>query len=64
MNSMTTDVDVPLYSDHDRTVKLLHALDHTVWDGKVGTILESEKYTTLTVTSYFLSSSLLRLIVV
>jgi hypothetical protein len=36
-----------LYADHDRVVKLLHVLDHTVW--KVEVILESKKYTTLTV---------------
>jgi hypothetical protein len=35
-----------------------------VWDGKVEAILESEKYTTLTVNELFSNSSLLRLIVV
>jgi hypothetical protein len=37
------------YDDHDRAVKLIHALDRIMWDGKVETILEFEKYTTLTV---------------
>jgi hypothetical protein len=36
------------YDDHDRVVKLLHALDHTIWDGKVKAILKSEKYDTVT----------------
>jgi hypothetical protein len=34
-------------------MKLLHALDHTLSDGKVEAILESEKYTTLTVNEMF-----------
>jgi hypothetical protein len=40
-------------NDHDRAVKLLHSLDHTVWSGKVEAILESEKYETLTVDELF-----------
>jgi hypothetical protein len=46
VNNMRANVDGLPYDDHDRAVKLLHALDHTVWDGKVEAILESEKYTT------------------
>jgi hypothetical protein len=53
MNNMKANVDVLPYDDHDRAVKLLHALDHTVWEGKVEVILESEKYTTLTVDELF-----------
>jgi hypothetical protein len=34
-------------------VKLLHALDCIEWDGKVEAILESKKYTTLTVNELF-----------
>jgi hypothetical protein len=34
-------------------VKLLHALDRIVWDGKVEAILVFEKYTTLTVNELF-----------
>jgi hypothetical protein len=34
-------------------MKLLHTLDHTIWDEKVEAILESEKYTTLTVNELF-----------
>jgi hypothetical protein len=37
------------YDDHDRAVKLLHSLDHTMWSEKVEAILESEKYKTLMV---------------
>jgi hypothetical protein len=46
VNNMRASVDVLPYDDHDRAVKLLHALDRTVWEGKVKAILESEKYTT------------------
>jgi hypothetical protein len=52
VNNMRTNVDTPPYDDHD-IVKLLHKLDHTVWDGKVKAILESEKYTTLMVNELF-----------
>jgi hypothetical protein len=41
------------YDDHDTAVKLLHSLDHTVWDGKAEAILESEKYDTLAVNKLF-----------
>jgi hypothetical protein len=44
---MRDNVDVLPYDDHDKAIKLLHALDRTMWDGKVEAILESEKYTTL-----------------
>jgi hypothetical protein len=30
VNNMTANVDVLLYDDHDRAVKLLHLLDRTV----------------------------------
>jgi hypothetical protein len=53
VNNMRANVDVLLYDDYDRAVKLLHALDRTVWDGKVDAILESEKYTTLMVNELF-----------
>jgi hypothetical protein len=46
-------VDVLLYDDHDRAVKLLHSLDRTVWGGKFEAIVESEKYDTLTVNELF-----------
>jgi hypothetical protein len=49
VNNMRASVDVLPYDDHDRAVKLLHALDRTVWEGKVEAILESEKYITLMV---------------
>jgi hypothetical protein len=50
---MKANLDVHPYDDHDRSVKLLHSLDRTVWEGKVEAILESEKYTTLTVNELF-----------
>jgi hypothetical protein len=53
VNNMRTNVDVLLYDDHDRDVKLLHWLDRTVWGGKFEAIVESEKYDTLTVNELF-----------
>jgi hypothetical protein len=50
---MRANVAVLPYDDHDRAVKLLHSLDHTVWSGKVEAILESEKYETLTMDELF-----------
>jgi hypothetical protein len=50
---MRDNVDILPYDDHDRAVKLLHTLDHTVSDGKVKAILESKKYTTLMVNEVF-----------
>jgi hypothetical protein len=49
VNNMRANVDVLPYDDHDRAVKLLHSLDHTIWGGKFEAIVESEKYDTLTV---------------
>jgi hypothetical protein len=48
VNNMRANVNVLLYEDHDRAVKLLHSLDRTIWDGKVEASFESEKYDTLT----------------
>jgi hypothetical protein len=53
LNNMRANVDVLLYNDHDRAVKLLHSLDHTIWGGKFEAIVESEKYDTLTVNELF-----------
>jgi prephenate dehydrogenase len=53
VNNMRAKVAVLPYDDHDRVVKLLHSLDHTMWSGKVEAILESEKYETLTVDEMF-----------
>jgi hypothetical protein len=53
MNNMRANVAMLPHDDHDRAVKLLHSLDHTVWSGKVEAILESEKYETLTVDVLF-----------
>jgi hypothetical protein len=51
--TVVANVDVLPYDDHDRAVKLLHSLDRTVWGGKFETIVESEKYDTLTVNELF-----------
>jgi hypothetical protein len=53
VNNMRANVDVLPYDDHDRAVKLLHLLDHTVWGGKFEAIVESEKYDTLTINELF-----------
>jgi hypothetical protein len=53
VNNMRANVDVLPYDDHDRAVKLLHSLDHTIWDVKLEAIVESEKYDTLTVNELF-----------
>jgi hypothetical protein len=53
VNNMRANVAVLQYDDHDRVVKLLYSLDHTVWDGKVEAILESGNYDTLIVNDLF-----------
>jgi hypothetical protein len=53
VNNMRANVVVLLYDDHDRVVKILHSLDHTLWSGKVEAVLESEKYEILTVDELF-----------
>jgi hypothetical protein len=53
VNNMRANVDVLPYDDHDKVVKLLHSLDHTVWGEKFKAIVESEKYDTLIVNELF-----------
>jgi hypothetical protein len=53
VNNMRANVNVLPYDDHDRAMKLLHTLNHTLSDGKVEAIFESEKYTTLMVNEMF-----------
>jgi hypothetical protein len=53
VNNMRANVDVLPYDDHDRAVKLLHSLDHTIWGGMFKAIVESERYDTLTVNELF-----------
>jgi hypothetical protein len=53
VNNMRANVDVLPYDDHDRSVKLLHSLDRTVWGGKFEAIVDSEKYDTLMVNELF-----------
>jgi hypothetical protein len=54
VNNMRANVNVLPYDDHDRSVKLLHSSDRTIWGGKFEAIVESEKYDTLTVNELFL----------
>jgi hypothetical protein len=44
---MRANVDVLPCGDYYRVVKLLHALDRTMWERKVESILESEKLLTV-----------------
>jgi hypothetical protein len=53
VNNMRANVDMLPYDDHDRGVKLVHLLDHTVRGGMFKAIVESEKYGTLTVNELF-----------
>jgi hypothetical protein len=53
VNNRRDNVDVLPYDDHDRAVKLLNSLDHTIWGEKFEAIVESEKYDTLTVNELF-----------
>jgi hypothetical protein len=55
VNNLRANVDVLSYDDHDRAVKLLHSLDHTIWGLKFEAIVESEKYDTLTVNELLLT---------
>ena len=41
------------YTEHEKALKLLYALDRSVWDLKVNTIIESTCYETLTVNELF-----------
>jgi hypothetical protein len=50
---MRANVDVLLYDDHDRAIKLLHSLDRTVLGVKFEAIVELEKYDTLTMNEMF-----------
>jgi hypothetical protein len=53
VNNMRANFGILPYDDHDRAVKLLHSLDHMVWDGKFKAIVELEKYDTLTMNELF-----------
>ena len=41
------------YTEHEKALKLLYALDRSVWDLKVNMIIESVGYETLTVNELF-----------
>ena len=45
--------DALKYTEHKKALKLLYALDRSVWDLKVNTIIESAGYETLTVNELF-----------
>jgi hypothetical protein len=53
VNNLRANVDVLPYDDHDRAVKILHSLNHTIWGKKFEAIVESEKYDPLTVNELF-----------
>jgi hypothetical protein len=54
VDNVRANVTVFPYDDHDRVMKLLHSLDHTICNKKVEAILEYEKYETLTIDELFL----------
>jgi hypothetical protein len=41
------------YDDHEKALKLLHALDHRVWEVKVLAIIKLPNYETLTMDELF-----------
>jgi hypothetical protein len=53
VNNMGANLTILSYDDHDRALKLLHSLDHTVWSAKVETIMESNGYETLIMDELF-----------
>lgn len=53
VNKMKANITVLPYTDHDRALKLLHALDHEVWGTKVDAIIESPNYETLSTDELF-----------
>ena len=53
VNKMWANKPLLPYDDHERALKLLHALDRKVLDVKVSAIIESVNYDTLTVDELF-----------
>ncbi|CAN6237536.1 unnamed protein product [Urochloa humidicola] len=53
VNKMKANIVQLPYTDHDRALKLLHALDRKVWGTKVDAIIESPNYETLTLDELF-----------
>jgi hypothetical protein len=41
------------YDDHERVLKILHALDWRVWEVKISAIIESPNYETITADELF-----------
>ena len=54
--NLNRSADALEYTEHEKALKLLYALDHSVWDLKVNTIIDSAGYETLTVKSFSASS--------
>ena len=53
VNNMRANVTVVPYTDHDQAIKILHALDRSLWSAKVEAIEESSVYDTLTLDELF-----------
>ena len=53
MNKIRANKSQLPYDDHERALKLVHALDRRVWEIKVAAIIESPNYETLTVDELF-----------
>ena len=53
VNKMRANITVMPYQDHERALKLLHALDRKLWGVKVDAIIESPNYETLTTDELF-----------
>ena len=53
VNKIKANITILPYIDHDRALKLLHALDHDVWGTKVYAIIESTGYETLSTDELF-----------
>jgi hypothetical protein len=57
VNNMRANVVVLPHDDHDKAVKLLHSLDHTMWSGKVEAIQSRRSMRPSWWPSYFPSPS-------
>jgi len=53
VNKIKANITILPYIDHDRALKLLHALDHDVWGTNVYAIIESTGYETLSTDELF-----------
>ncbi|XP_022683469.1 uncharacterized protein LOC111257696 [Setaria italica] len=53
VNKMKANITILPYTDHNRALKIIHALDHEVWGTKVDAIIESPNYKTLSTDELF-----------